>query len=113
MTCTSTESESLDELIRLLTDSCRRTLLHVLVTGPHDQSVDDVVDQVVAESEARGARPTDRGRIRSELHHKHLPTLDDRGVVDYDPANNAVTYLPDEDLESLLEFVDTLITDGE
>ncbi|WP_232702100.1 DUF7344 domain-containing protein [Halobacterium wangiae] len=105
MTATPTQSESIDALLRLLADSCRRTLLQVLVAGSPEQSVDDVVRRVVAETSTVGVDPPDTDRVRAELHHKHLPTLDDHDVVDYDPGQRTVTYRPDDDLESLLAFV--------
>lgn len=111
MTCASTRSEPVDDLLRLLADSCRRTLLHVLGTGPSEKPVDDVVDRVVAESVTDGRTPPDRGRIRTELHHKHLPRLDERDVVDYDPERSTVRYQGCEDLEALLDSIEALETD--
>lgn len=111
MTCTSTRSDRTDALLRLLADSCRRTLLEVLVSGPPEQSLGDVVDQVVAESTASDLSFPDGEQITTELHHKHLPAISEHGLVDYDPSKNTVTYLPSENLESLLEFLDELEAD--
>ena len=110
MTCTSTRSDPTDALLRLLADSCRRTLLEVLVSGPAERSLGDVVDQLVAESTAGDRSFPDGEQITTELHHKHLPAIGEHGFVDYDPEQNTVTYLPSENLEALLEFLDELET---
>lgn len=112
MTCASTRSESIDSLLRLLADSCRRTLLNVLVTGPDEQSVDEVVDQVIADSRSGGQLPPDSSRVATELHHKHLPRLDDNDVVDYDAGQNVVRYHQSEDLEALLDSIADLENDA-
>jgi len=113
MTCASTEPDYMDALFRLLADSCRRTLLEVLFSGPPEKPLGDVVDQVVAESTTGGTGFLNDERVTTELHHKHLPAIGEHGFVDYDRERNTVTYRRSEKLESLLEVLDELDGDAQ
>lgn len=44
----------------------------------------------------------DRERVRVSLHHRHLPKLDDLGVLDYDDRANVVRPLALSDLATEL-----------
>ncbi|WP_276257258.1 DUF7344 domain-containing protein [Haloglomus litoreum] len=55
--------------------------------------LDVVADVVVGWRAANAggmATGDDRERVRSELHHRHLPALADAGLVEYDPDTGAV-----------------------
>ncbi|MFC7202210.1 hypothetical protein ACFQJC_01680 [Haloferax namakaokahaiae] len=45
----------------------------------------------------------DGGCSKTQLHHQHLPKLDDTGVITYDPSSRLVLSLDDERLDYLLE----------
>jgi len=49
-----------------------------------------------------GPRSRDERRSRTDLHHNHLPKLDDAGVIRYDSDERVVTELDEERLRSLL-----------
>jgi hypothetical protein len=59
----------------------------------------------LAESLA-GTLGDDPDRVAVELHHRHLPKLDDLGVVEYDARSHRVRYRGDESVEALLRFLD-------
>ncbi|MFC6954607.1 DUF7344 domain-containing protein [Halorubellus litoreus] len=83
---------SRDDVHRVLASTCRRRLVTLLFD---DRSrTRDELATILAGWEATGNRPmataTDRARIEVELHHHHLPLLDDLGVVSYDPTSGRV-----------------------
>jgi hypothetical protein len=49
-----------------------------------------------------GPTPRDERSCRTDLHHNHLPKLDDAGVIRYDSDERVVTELDEERLRSLL-----------
>ena len=92
-----------DELYRLLASERRRAVVSFLASRTDDMvPLDDVV-AVVVESECPDSGPgTHRERVTTELHHVHLPKLDDAGVVFYDDEDWTVEYHGSKRLESLL-----------
>ena len=72
-----------DELFHVLSDSNRRTVLFHL-RQHRVATLDELVDVLTAGStEAPGA--DDRAHVNSSLLHSHLPLLEDRGLLTYDP----------------------------
>ena len=49
-----------------------------------------------------GPTPRNERRSRTDLHHNHLPKLDDAGVIRYDSDERIVTELDEERLNALL-----------
>lgn len=103
----SGDGERFDELFGALADERRRHVLYCLREEERtelealcvritsrllDRSADELPEDVVED-------------LRTELHHVHLPLLDDCGVIEYDSRSNAVVYRePPEAIETLLEF---------
>lgn len=75
-----------DEYYRLLDSRRRRVLLSVLAERDDSVSVGELARRVAeAESEDDTLASVDTASdIRIDLHHVHLPLLDDCGVVEYD-----------------------------
>lgn len=92
-------ARSIDALLSLLADWRRRAILRRLSTGEDETTL----DALVAALSADGPDGPDGAALRTELHHHHLPRLEDAGVVEYDPSTGTVSYRPDERVESLLD----------
>lgn len=97
-----------DELLQLSADRTRRTVLRCLMESEnHRVRVDELVNTVCATEEPSvGQDPVTQETIRTKLHHRHLPRLAEAGVVEYEEEHCSVRYLPNEQLEALLEFID-------
>lgn len=67
--------------------------------------LDDLSNQVadLLSDDPTGATASTVRQTEIQLHHTHLPLLDDAGVIEYDPSERRVTYLNDERLDGLLE----------
>jgi hypothetical protein len=72
-----TREEELDRLFEALRHPCRRRIL--LLVGDLDRGERA---ELSLEDVAAGER--DRDSLRTELHHRHLPKLDDAGYVGWD-----------------------------
>ncbi|MFC7133897.1 MULTISPECIES: DUF7344 domain-containing protein [Salinibaculum] len=70
---------------RVLASGRRRTVLNIIVgqTGPLE--LEDLATEVArAEFDGQPSTEATVGRVLASLHHRHLPILDEFGVVDYD-----------------------------
>lgn len=88
-----------DAMFRALADKRRRRLLIALLE--HDPGDDLPVPDVV--------RPDDQPveTLGLELHHVHLPVLEDRGFVEWDREANSVSAGPNfEEIRPFLELMD-------
>jgi hypothetical protein len=89
---TGLSPERLDTLIRALAAEPRRAV-YAYLTEHDSAAIDRLADVVVGRSRARG-RDTDapdRADIRTALHHRHLPALDEAGVISYDAGQQTAT----------------------
>ncbi|WP_232703211.1 DUF7344 domain-containing protein [Halobacterium wangiae] len=94
------DPETKDELLTLLADYRRRTVLSYLRASPGDEaSLRELSKRV------RQQCPNDEDDVRVHLHHSALPRLDAAGVVDYDARENTVQYLGGEELEAIIDAV--------
>lgn len=99
----------LDTVFELLANERRRFAVYALLEPPAGMiAFDDLVD-AVAELEAadgRGSGTDERRRsIAADLHHWHLPVLEDVGVVTYDDRSEIVQYHGNPALEAWTERV--------
>lgn len=93
---------SVSERCELLASARRRAVLRYLAGRPGDLvSVADLADRL-----ASGEPTASRREVATSLHHVHLPKLADAGVIRYDPERWRVEYVPHDDLEDLLAFLD-------
>lgn len=95
----------LDACLDLVADRHRRSLIDQLRNdGEGRTTVDDLVDQLDRGEHATSTdQPPDRDELVIQLHHVHLPKLSDFGVVDYDLECRTVRYLPNEQIEAVVD----------
>lgn len=93
-----------DAVLRLLAPRRRRELLRHL-----RDNRDDVVPLATLAGAVQRRCPEagTRSDLETQLHHSDLPALDNAGVLEYDPAARGVVYHGREDIEALLETLDT------
>ncbi|EMA07712.1 hypothetical protein SAMN05443574_10689 [Haloarcula vallismortis] len=109
-------SERLDTLLRALAAEPRRMIYTYL--AEHDSAtLTDLTDVVEGWTRARG-RATDADNwddTRTALHHRHLPVLDDAGIVRYDVAQQTATLapLPPSTTQVLATIIDLEIDYGD
>ena len=98
----------IDEVFELLSNDCRRRVcLFLRRTGIEVATLDDLVEALAsAESDE------ERERLAINLHHRHLPKLDEAGIVDYDPRSNTARYWGQPTVEKWAEHVEA-IDDGQ
>jgi hypothetical protein len=71
----------------------RRLLAHMNGSGRDVFEVDELAEMLAEESGGGSEGPTNRReRARVELHHKHLPKMEDAGVLEYDARTEQVRY---------------------
>lgn len=85
----SVDSSILDWVFRALANSRRRMVLgYLLDRNVREVTFDELVDTIV-DAESRSASP-DREEIAVALHHKHLPVLAEKGLIEYDRDRDVV-----------------------
>lgn len=99
---TATQTISTDTALQLLADQQRRKVLHHLVESNGAASLEEVVSAVHTNSSSPRNPDELRNRIAVNLHHVHLPKLQDTDLIEYDSASETIRYHPDELIEELL-----------
>ncbi|SEO19137.1 hypothetical protein SAMN05216388_100971 [Halorientalis persicus] len=90
-TYVGTESLTEDDYHRLMAVRRRRTTLSVLAVLSVPIDLEDLAEAVVKWEENEAAiDETSIDQIEIELHHIHLPKMDNLDVIDYDRDNNRV-----------------------
>jgi hypothetical protein len=98
---------SIDDVFELLSnDRRRRVCLYLQRTGVEVATLQNLVDAL-----ATGAGDEERERLAISLHHRHLPKLDQAGIVDYDPRSNTARYWGQPTVEKWAEHVEA-VDDG-
>ncbi|TYL36519.1 hypothetical protein CV102_22110 [Natronococcus pandeyae] len=91
-----------DDLLRLLADSRRREIVSALET--HDDNWTDVENlQGTVLTTSGKANSSD---LKTEIHHVHLPMLEDRGLIDYDRHSETIRYYRCDFVSNMLEAID-------
>lgn len=105
-----TTREQLTLLYRLLADHRRRTLLQCLRNTEDPVSVSALV---VALAHRDGQASSD-ATVETEiaLHHIHLPTLADTGIIEYDQSTQQATYTASPQVDSLLDQILVTVSTG-
>ena len=97
----------IDDVFELLSNHCRRRVcLFLRRAGVEVATLQDLVDAL-----APNAGDEERERLAINLHHRHLPKLDDAGIVDYDPRSNTARYWGQPTVEKWAEHVEA-VDDG-
>lgn len=105
--------DDLDACLRLVSDKRRRGVIQLLrdeSTG--EMTIDDLTDQLYeSESASVTGRLTDPEKISIQLVHHHLPQLAAHDVVEIDSEGEIVRYRPDEQIETILDSLPSLLVD--
>ena len=97
-----------DELLELVADGTRRTVLRTLIDREDGRARVDELASIVAATAGPsvGNCPTSHETVRTRLHHRHLPRLAAAGIIEYEEERCTVRYYRNECLEALLEFIE-------
>jgi len=92
------------DLLDALAHGRRRTVCETLAGA--DQKflpLDELSERVVARHHDGADGSVDPQAVRVELHHVHLPKLDEAGLLEYDHEINTVYYEPHPVVESIAD----------
>ncbi|NEU57626.1 hypothetical protein [Halorussus sp. MSC15.2] len=95
-------SIDIDGLFEVLADRHRRRVLEYL--GGTDDGVAAFSELVEHVAESDGDSTDDHGRVEVDLHHNHLPKLDDENLVEYDSRSKTVRYRAGPAVGEWVEF---------
>lgn len=109
--CREKEQLSADAILSAVANEHRRAILHALddaseKTLDYDALVDDVADRVRDETTER-APDEQRRRVRIELHHTHLPKLEEPRIIDYEGDTGQVRFIGGDLEREILSVVET------
>lgn len=87
-----TDDVTVDALFDVLSIERRRIVLGYLLRQDGPVEVEELIDHVVAESQSTDDTQSDDVRLQVflNLHHVHLPKMDDVGLADYDRDRETV-----------------------
>lgn len=82
---------SVDVIFDALSDPRRRWLVSYLRDRDGTSTVGEAAEALVRERDASGGNPAEKvDRIRTALHHVHVPKLADQRLVAYDPDSGRI-----------------------
>lgn len=94
-----------ETVLEVFADDERRQVVEYLVDHPENTvSLDFLADQVTSEPSASTSSAYQTNGL-ALLKHKHLPRLEEVGLIDYDWKSETVRYHPNYQVERLLEFI--------
>ena len=102
---TGLRGESLSDALDALADEKRRYALHFFQSQTKNVASVEVLAEYIL---AHDCEVDDVNHVRIALHHQDLPSLDDAGLIDYDPRSSTVRYRGDSTTEDLLEYISNL-----
>lgn len=104
----ASSDRSLRNYLAVLRDTDRRTVVSVLAEEDTPVSLSLLADAVAAETRgvSSDASHSGRERLKTELHHAHLPKLDEAGVLEYSPEDHLVA--PTDETSSARRVAATL-----
>ena len=82
----------------------RRHLLYYLAEEADGEATPSELADRLSAIDA-GSGPANRDSIRVELHHRHLPKLEEAGLLEYEGRGEPVRYLGDPLVERCLAMV--------
>jgi DNA-binding transcriptional ArsR family regulator len=104
----SERDASLDATFDALANRRCRALLRHLAESGDALVVDDLADRLADELDDESANSATEARLRTSLHHTHLPKLADARLVEYNPDRGLVRLRPDSQFDSLTSTIDSL-----
>lgn len=100
---TVSQTLSTDTALQILANQQRRRLLHHLVDADGPVPMDKLYATVFTNTSS-SEEPTEfRDRFKIQLHHVHLPKLQEADLIEYDRASSTVQYQSDDKIEEFLE----------
>lgn len=98
-------SPSIDETLQILGHPIRRDVVDCCVSAPGPiVEVDELADHVTRAREAAG-ESVDREQLLAEFHHRHLPMMAERGLLEFDPRSGQLRYRCSDRVERWLERI--------
>lgn len=92
-------------MLVLVADRHRRQLLHYLIeNGGTVFKRDELIEFLRDQTATSHQRPNDT--LAVDLHHTHLPRLDEAGVIEYNPHDGTIQYHHVEQIKQLLAFIE-------
>lgn len=93
----------LDTTLYLLSHQTRRDIVgYFQTTDGTTAAVDDIVSHL---ADRDGEEPS-HDDLYTQIHHVHLPKMDDAGLLDYDKRSGGLRYGPDPRLPEWLDFIE-------
>ena len=90
---TESTHERLDEIFDALADSRRRHVLSYLSEKTGDvATLSELIAEVVARESNRERDSEHYESVAIDLHHAHLPNLEEFGLIEYDERSQTVRY---------------------
>lgn len=98
-----------DVALRLLAEQRRRKVLRFLANnGEKPVPLDNLAAKITdGESTGNEEEMDSYDSVVTSLYHSHLPKLQEAGLVEFDRQDSTVRYRRHEDVEGLLDHVDT------
>lgn len=104
-------SDSIDASFDALSDPCRRSLCrYAMRTETDTVTRDELADYIVDRAPEMATAALDHHALAMELHHVHLPKLDETGLVEYNPQSGVV-YVDRTTVAEHLERIRATIAD--
>lgn len=101
------QSISTERALELLTKPQRRQILHQVADTPDRTTVDQLKTWLEPADSTRSDEGDSGERRGIELHHLHLPKLQDAGVIEYDASQGIVHQGQQfQEVLSLLEVIE-------
>ena len=101
----------LTHLYRLLADHRRRALLQCLRNTETPMPISTLVTELTQGDEQ--VTPDETTETEIGLHHIHLPTLADTGIIEYDQSTQQATYTASPQIDALLDQMLVTVSTGE
>ncbi|WP_247001066.1 DUF7344 domain-containing protein [Halosolutus gelatinilyticus] len=100
------QTVSTETALRVVADPCRRSILSQLIDSEETVvTIDTLVDRISPENPPPKTTGTHADPLLIDVHHIHLPKLEDANLIEYDPRTKMIRYTPNERVERVLRFV--------
>lgn len=100
---TVTQAIGTDLALQLLADDQRRRVLSHLADSNGSTTIDKLVESVFTNTSSQRDPDEVREQIALNLHHNHLPRLQDAGLIENDPSGETIRYYPDDHVQELVQ----------